>query len=137
MGINKVIRKRGGRMISFDNNNKIKAREVVDVFKSVGIDKDEKNIVQAFGDSYYITAYDGKRLIGFVRALTDYYYYAVIYDFVVHKDYQRRGIGSFMLKEIINNFEGLEITVVNAKGLEKFLLESGFEDDDRVIFLKK
>jgi len=124
-------------MIRFDNNNKIKAKEIMNVFDSVGINKDEKSIVQAFRDSYYITAYDGKKLIGFVRALTDYYYYAVIYDFVVHKDYQNRGIGSFMMKEIVNNFEGLEIAVVKAEGIENFLKEHEFNYDGKAMFLKK
>jgi len=122
-------------MIRFDTNNKLKAKEIIEVFESVGWSKNIENIVQAFGDSYYVSAYDGKKLVGFARAITDYYYYVGIYDVVVHKDYQKRGIGSFMIKQLLDNFNGLEFVLTQINNSESFFEKFGFEKNDAVMYL--
>lgn len=122
-------------MIRFDTNNKLKAKEIIEVFESVGWSKNIENIVQAFGDSYYVSAYDGKKLVGFARAITDYYYYVGIYDVVVHKDYQNRGIGSFMIKQLLDNFNGLEFVLTQINNSESFFEKFGFEKNDAVMYL--
>jgi predicted N-acetyltransferase YhbS len=40
-----------------------------------------------------VTAWDGERLVGIARSLTDFAYVAYLADLAVHRDYQRRGIG--------------------------------------------
>ncbi|MDP8315432.1 MAG: hypothetical protein RAP70_10240 [Candidatus Celaenobacter antarcticus] len=51
--------------IRFEINNPVTAEELIEVFKSVEWRKSEKNIVQAFQNPYYVTAYDGEKLVGF------------------------------------------------------------------------
>jgi GNAT superfamily N-acetyltransferase len=46
-----------------------------------------------------ITAWDGERLVGILRALTDGAYSAYIADLAVHPDYQRQGVGKQLLDE--------------------------------------
>lgn len=122
-------------MIRFDSNNKLKVKDVIDVFESVGWSRDFTNIIQAFGDSYYITAYDGKKLVGFARAITDYYYYVGLYDVVVHKDYQNHGIGTFMLKQILDNFDGLEFILTQIGNSEDYFGKFGFEKSSAMMYL--
>jgi ribosomal protein S18 acetylase RimI-like enzyme len=50
-----------------------------------------------------ISAWDGDRLIGFGRVLTDYVFRASIWDVIVDKHYQSRGIGSELVKHILHH----------------------------------
>ena len=40
------------------------------------------------------------QLLGFLRVLTDFLDIAVIYDVIVHKDYQKRGLGRILMKAV-------------------------------------
>jgi GNAT superfamily N-acetyltransferase len=40
-----------------------------------------------------VSAWDGERLVGVSRSLTDFAYVAYLADLAVHADYQRQGIG--------------------------------------------
>lgn len=46
-----------------------------------------------------ITAWDGDRLVGIVRTLTDWSYVAYLADLAVDADYQRLGIGKRLVEE--------------------------------------
>ena len=39
------------------------------------------------------TAWDGKKLVGIARSLTDFHFACYLSDLAVHRSYQRRGIG--------------------------------------------
>jgi ribosomal protein S18 acetylase RimI-like enzyme len=46
-----------------------------------------------------ITAWDGDKLVGIARSLTDYGYVAYLADLAVDLDYQRQGIGKQLVAE--------------------------------------
>jgi predicted N-acetyltransferase YhbS len=46
-----------------------------------------------------ITAWDGKRLVGIARTLTDFGYVAYLADLAVDREYQRQGIGRRLVEE--------------------------------------
>ncbi|MBI3621421.1 MAG: GNAT family N-acetyltransferase [Nitrospirae bacterium] len=50
---------------------------------------------------YHFSAWDGPRLIGFARVLTDGIYRATLWDVVVHPDYQGRGVGEELMNRIL------------------------------------
>ncbi len=50
-----------------------------------------------------ISAWDGDRLVGFGRVLTDYVYRASIWDVIVDKNYQGRKIGTEIVQRILNH----------------------------------
>lgn len=50
-----------------------------------------------------ISAWNGDRLVGFGRVLTDYVFRASIWDVVVHKDYQGRRIGTELVERILHH----------------------------------
>lgn len=52
---------------------------------------------------YHFSAWDGKRLIGFARVLTDRIYRATLWDVVVHPDYQKRGVGEELMNRILSH----------------------------------
>jgi N-acetylglutamate synthase-like GNAT family acetyltransferase len=50
-----------------------------------------------------ITAWEGNRLIACARVLTDYVYRAVVFDVIVHPDYQGKGLGRQVMEQIVNH----------------------------------
>lgn len=52
----------------------------------------------ALSKTMNITAYDGECLVGCLRVLTDGYYFGTITELLVLPVYQRRGIGSELLR---------------------------------------
>ncbi len=121
--------------VRFEINNSVSAKELIEVFESVEWRKSEKNIVQAFQNSYYITAYDGDKLIGFARAISDNCYYTNIFDVIVRPEYQGRGIGIKMMLMLKEKFSGTYFFLTYTEGREKFYEKCGFELNDRAMWI--
>lgn len=50
-----------------------------------------------------LCAWDGDRLVGFGRVLTDFIYRATIWDVIVDEDYQKQGIGKELVQRILHH----------------------------------
>jgi uncharacterized cupin superfamily protein/GNAT superfamily N-acetyltransferase len=50
-----------------------------------------------------VAAWHEEKLVGFARLLTDFVRWANVYDVVVDPDYQRRGIGSALVRRLIDH----------------------------------
>lgn len=61
-------------------------------------DYDPAQTRQALEKTINITAYDGGRLTGCLRILTDGYYFGTITELLVLPEYQHQGIGSQLLE---------------------------------------
>lgn len=61
-------------------------------------DYDAERTRAALARTLNMTAYDGERLVGCLRILTDGYFFGTITELLVLPDYQRRGIGSRLLE---------------------------------------
>ena len=59
---------------------------------------DMERTQDALSKTINITAYDGERLVGCLRILTDGCYFGTITELLVLPEYQRRGIGSRLLQ---------------------------------------
>ncbi|MBN2017004.1 MAG: GNAT family N-acetyltransferase [Candidatus Cloacimonetes bacterium] len=122
--------------IRFEKNNPITADELIDVFKSVEWRKNPENIVEAFRNSYYITAYDGNTLVGFARAISDGYYYTNIFDVIVRPEYHTRGIGKRMMNMLREKFKGTYFFLTYTEGRKEFYQKCGFEQNDRAMWIQ-
>ncbi len=98
-------------------------------------------ILQSVGMAYYAPAihekafvaslcavfvYDGGKLIGFGRALSDGAYQAAIYDCAVAQPYQGKGIGKRIVREILDKVTGCNVILYAAPGKENFYGRLGF-----------
>lgn len=56
-------------------------------------DYDPECVREALGRTLNVTAYDGQRLIGCVRVLSDGYFFGTIPEILVAPGYRRKGVG--------------------------------------------
>ncbi len=75
--------------------------------------KDDEKLVQAFDNSLYILgAFDDNNLIGFVRCLGDGEHALLVQDLIVDPEYQKRGIGSYLFKTIMQKYADVRMFLV-------------------------
>lgn len=67
-----------------------------------GRSKDDLSRMLANTD-FVFTAWDGPRLVGFARVLTDQVYRATLWDVVVDAPYQGRGVGDGLLAHVLSH----------------------------------
>ena len=90
--------------IQYQKNEKITANQLAEVFKASGIrrpveDKPRLEKMLKHAD-ILVTAWDGEKLIGVARALTDYSYCCYLSDLAVDQGYQHKGIGKQLILEV-------------------------------------
>jgi len=87
--------------ISYMINQEVKPAEVVRLFVNSGIHRPTNDLGRIRkmikNANLTVSARDGKKLVGILRALTDFSYCCYISDLVVDKKYQRQGIGKKMI----------------------------------------
>jgi aralkylamine N-acetyltransferase len=103
--------------------------ELVHLFKSANLGgREGDKIRRAFNKSTVVCfALDGSRLVGAARALSDGEYHATIYDVVVHPDFQRQGLGTRLMSEVLATLPVWRILLVAEGDARRFYQRLGFE----------
>ena len=86
-------------------NPKINKNELIELYKSVGWTADVNNIDnlrKGMKKSYVIAAYEDKKLIGLVRALSDHATVVYVQDLLVASDYQGKRVGKSLMHHLLN-----------------------------------
>jgi len=89
----------------------------------------EELILAVSNSWFWIAVYDAERLVGFGRIVTDEVLHAMIYDLIVHPDYQMRGIGSRILERLVDQCLRLgirDIQLFCARGKRAYYEKRGF-----------
>jgi aralkylamine N-acetyltransferase len=87
-----------------------------------------EKIRRAFVNSPLVVfAYDGTRLIGASRAISDGEYHALIYDVAVYPEYQGQGIGRRMMQELLDRLPVWRVMLVADEQVQGFYRTLGFE----------
>jgi GNAT superfamily N-acetyltransferase len=88
------------------------------------------DLARALDHSWYmLAAYDGARLVGFGRVVSDLVLHAMIYDLIVLPEYQSRGIGGQILEQLVLHCQeaGIrDIQLFCARGKREFYEKRGF-----------
>ncbi len=83
-----------------------------------------------------ITAWDANNLVGLARTLTDFSYVAYLADLAVHRDYQRQGIGTELIRRTQAALEpSCFITLLAAPKANEFYPKIGFQHNPRAWML--
>jgi GNAT superfamily N-acetyltransferase len=73
-----------------------------------------------------ISAWEGGRLIGAVRVLSDKRFRSIIYDLLVLPEFQGRGVGRELVKRCIEHFPSSEWLVQTVQETAGFYEKNGF-----------
>ncbi len=104
-------------------------QELARVFElaPLGQKRAPEKLEQAFRHSQLnVFAFDKERLVGAGRALSDGVWRAAIYDVAVLPEYQGRGIGGRIIRQLIEHAGVDVITLFAAPGKEAFYERFGF-----------
>ena len=118
-------------------NPKINKNELIELYKSVGWTADVNNIGnlrKGMKKSYVIAAYEDKKLIGLVRALSDYATVVYVQDLLVASDYQGKRVGKSLMHHLLNYFGSVGQIIVTAKNDErtgKFFRYLNFREESK------
>lgn len=75
--------------------------------------KDDKKLIRAFDKSLYtMGAFDDYKLIGFIRCVGDGEHILIVQDLIVAPEYQKRGIGTYLFKTILQKYAEARMFIV-------------------------
>jgi ribosomal protein S18 acetylase RimI-like enzyme len=88
-------------------------------------------LVRAISNStHVVSAWDGERLVGLARVISDGEHIVYAQDLLVHSSYRRRGLGSALLRKALEPFQHVRQTVLVADDspeMRAFYQSLGFE----------
>jgi len=98
-------------IITFSTQKEFSVEDLFALYDSVGWTAYTKDItgLQAglAQSSLVISAWEGKILVGLIRALTDGQTMAYIQDILVLPDYHKQGLGSQLMRQMLAKVEGI------------------------------
>lgn len=108
----------------------VRWNEIEELFRATELGgRARDKIRRAFENSSLVCfVFDGTRLIGTSRALTDWEYHATVYDVAVHPDYQRQGIGGRMMQALLEKLPVWRVLLVSDDAdAQRFYQRLGFD----------
>ncbi len=92
----------------------------------------DEQLLESFNSSIYIYgAYSENKLIGFIRSVGDIHHIVLVQDLIVHPDFQEKGIGTQLLKHVIDKYQNsrmfIIITDLEDERDNKFYQKFGFK----------
>jgi N-acetylglutamate synthase-like GNAT family acetyltransferase len=118
--------------IEYKINVPLRAEEVANVFKASGIKRpaDDLARIQMMIDhaNLQLTAWDGDKLVGIARAVTDFSYCCYLSDLAVSKTYQMRGIGTELVERMRQHLgEQVSLLLLSAPEAMEYYPRIGFK----------
>lgn len=94
--------------ITYQINPEITVEEAREIYLQSGLNRPEdphkvKQMLQ--NATIIITAHDQERIVGFLRAFTDFSFDCYLNDLAVHREYQRQGIGKELIELLQQQLE--------------------------------
>ena len=130
-------------MIDYRDNATITPEQAVDLYKrsTLGERRPIHNLetfaAMINNANLTVTAWDGEKLVGISRSLTDFAYVAYLADLAVDQQYQRTGIGKRLIRETQSRL-GPEcmIVLLAAPKANEYYKQIGFDHNPRAWTLK-
>ena len=103
---------------------------LMNIYQSVGWMKHDEAIIQKVFDAstHKVFVMEGEKIIGFARALSDGVFNATIYDVVVHKDFQNKGVAKVIVEDLLKQLKHVScIQLIATTGNDTFYKKFGFK----------
>lgn len=92
------------KSITYDDRRAITPEQLAAVFNASGIRRPTDDLARMASmlkhGNLLVTAWDGERLVGVARALTDFSYCCYLSDLAVDREYQKEGIGRELIRRV-------------------------------------
>jgi|SRR5438067_13457218 len=119
-------------MIAYRETNEVDLDQLAELMRSAGWNRGDDRArlsQQVAGACYVVSAWDGDRLVGFARAISDGATNAYISTVAVLPQYQGRGIGREMIGRLLEGKEGIQFVLhAGRPGVKGFYVKCGFTE---------
>ena len=109
--------------IRYQDNTPISIDSLTKLYQSVGWRNYYNNpaIMNQLlpGSWHYISAWEDDQLVGLIRTISDGCYILYIQDILVHPDYQRRAIGTSLVKQMLERAKDMQQIILTTDDTEK------------------
>lgn len=128
--------------IEYRLNTSVSAKEVADIFDRSGISRpidDLDRISQMLNHgNLTLTAWDGDKLVGIARSLTDFCYCCYLSDLAVDKAYQKSGIGRQLIAETMAHLsEQVSLILLAAPTAMTYYPKVGFNKAENAFIIRR
>lgn len=128
--------------ITYQTSSTPSTEAIIEVYNSSGINRpthDADRIARMYaGSNLIVSAWDGDKLIGVARSVTDFCYSCYLSDLAVRKEYQHQGIGKELVrltKETIGN-ESMLLLLAAPSAME-YYPKIGMDKLDSAFLIKR
>ncbi len=128
--------------IIYRDDHDIDLDQLTILFNAVGWERrtaDRTRLAQLVrGSLYVISAWDGERLVGFARGISDGATNAYISTVAVLPEYQKRGIGREIIQRLLADRDGIQFVLHSQNASPFYLhLDVGFEPIDNMLVRRR
>lgn len=128
--------------LTYSTTNTVTAEQLSQLFERAGMKRPIHDLprLQKMLDNADITvsAWDGERLVGIARAVTDYAYCCYLSDLAVDDAYQKNGIGSKLVEEVRQVIGELcSLVLISAPGAIDYYPKIGFTLSDKAYVIPR
>jgi ribosomal protein S18 acetylase RimI-like enzyme len=129
-------------MITYQINAPLTVNDVIRVFQNSGIRRpiDQPDRIQQMIEhaNLIVSAWDGQKLIGIGRALTDFSFCCYLSDLAVDRDYQYSGIGRTLVKAVLEQIgDRCSLILLSAPEAMEYYPKLGFEEIKNGFMIKR
>ena len=127
--------------ITFQMNPKLSVHDLIDVLEksTLGLRRPLHDLaameLMLAHANVYVGAYDGMKLVGLARAMTDYVYTTYLADLAVDQAYQHRGIGKQLIRELKNHIPKAKLILLAAPAAEGYYPKIGMQKHAHCYFI--
>ena len=128
--------------IKSNTEKPIDATSLLPLYANAGwwSERSEQDVNQMLQSAICVGAWEGDRLIGFARAISDGRFRAYVEDVVIHTTYQRTGIGRDLVKRLLDALSDIDVVSLFCDEAHiPFYQENGFKfsKSQHVMHMKK
>ena len=112
------------------------AEECPRLYEHVGWSRaaNEEELREVLEAGQAVGAWDGERLVGFVRTLSDGHLAAYVEDVMVHQDYRRSGVGDRIMSRLLREIKrSANVSLFCERPVARFYERNGFRATSYVL----
>lgn len=128
--------------VDYKSNVIPNTEQIIELYDSSGINRpttDQERITEMYAHSnLIITAWDGDKIVGVSRSLTDFCYCCYLFDLAVRKEYQKLGIGKELIR-LTQEKIGQQTTLIlfAAPSAMEYYPKVGFQKAENAFVIKR